>query len=450
MQNPGSSSKATLLPGTRLGRYEITSFVAAGGMGEVYRAKDPSLDRDIAIKVLPADVAADAGRRARFEREAQMAAGLNHPGIVTIHSVEHDGGRVFITMELVKGKPLAELIPHDGLPNDKLLAIAVPLANAVSAAHDNGITHRDLKPANVVVGDDGAVKVLDFGIAKRHDVDASTDLAATASLATAEGRLIGTIAYMSPEQAEGKRADTILFLHLLATVAKLAGPGGARAVVAESVLVKHQLLILNRSRQRSPNLRPADRVVAGLCALLMRPGRSLRSAIVFKPSTLLRLHRALIQRKYHRLFSSKGPMKRGLKGPSPEVIAAVVDMKQRNPSWGCPRIAQQITLAFGIPMNKDVVRRILAVRYQPTPDSAGPSWLTVLGHAKDSLWSLDLFRCESAILHTHWVLVVMDQCTRRIVGFGVHRGVVDGAALCHMFNRAIGRQPSADLPQLGP
>ena len=234
----------------------------------------------------------------------------------------------------------------------------------------------------------------------------------------------------------------VLFLHLLATVARLAGPGGARAVVAESVLVKHQLLILNRSRKRSPNLRPSDRVVAGLCALFMRPGRLIRSAIVFKPSTLLSLHRALIQRKYRRLFSSKGPMKPGPKGPSQEVMAAVVDMKQRNPSWGSPRIAQQITLAFGLPINKDVVRRILAARYQPKPDSAGPSWLTVLGHAKDSLWSLDLFRCESAILRTHWVLVVMDQCTRRIVGFGVHRGVVDGVALCHMFNRAIGRQPA--------
>jgi putative transposase len=166
----------------------------------------------------------------------------------------------------------------------------------------------------------------------------------------------------------------------------------------------------------------------------------IRSAIVFKPSTLLSLHRALIQRKYRRLFSSKKPMKPGPKGPSQDVIAAVVDMKLRNPSWGCPRIAQQITLAFGILIDRDVVRRILAARYQPTPDSAGPSWLTVLGHAKDSLWSLDLFRCESAVLHTHWVLVVMDQWTRRIVGFGVHRGVVDGMALCQMFNRAIRRQ----------
>ena len=158
----------------------------------------------------------------------------------------------------------------------------------------------------------------------------------------------------------------------------------------------------------------------------MRPHRLIRSAIVFKTSTLLSLHRTLTLRKYRRLFSSKGHEKPGPKGPSQEVIAAVVEMKRRNPTWGCPRIAQQIVLAFGIVINKDVVRRILAVRHRPTPDTTGPSWLTVLGHAKDSLWSLDLFRCESAVLRTHWVLVVMDHCTRRIVGFGVHRGVVDG------------------------
>ena len=228
----------------------------------------------------------------------------------------------------------------------------------------------------------------------------------------------------------------VLLLHLLAAVARLAGPGGARSVVAESVLVKHQLLILNRSRKRSPKLRLADRMIAGLCALLIRPSRLIRSAIVLKPSTLLRLHRALTTQKYRWLFSTKVPRKPGPKGPSQEMAAAVVDMKRRNPTWGCPRIAQQIVLAFGIPINKDVVRRILARRYRPRPDSDGPSWLTVLGNAKDSLWSLDLFRCESAVLRTHWVLVVMDQWTRRIVGFGVHRGVVDGVGLCRMFNRA--------------
>ena len=112
-------------------------------------------------------------------------------------------------------------------------------------------------------------------------------------------------------------------------------------------------------------------------------------------------------------------------------------MKRRNPRWGCPRIAQQIALAFAVDIDKDVVRRVLATHYRPAPHSGGPSWLTFLGHAKDSLWSIDLFRCESAILRSHWVLVVMDQYTRRIVGFGIHAGTVDGRALCRMFNHAI-------------
>ena len=138
----------------------------------------------------------------------------------------------------------------------------------------------------------------------------------------------------------------VLVLHLLVTVARLLGPGGVRSVVAESVLVKHQLLILNRSRKRSPHLRISDRIVAGLCALLVRPGRLIRAAIVLKPSTLLTLHRALTKRKYRLLFSTKVPTKPGPKGPSRETVAAVVDMKRRNPSWGCPRIAQQIAIGL--------------------------------------------------------------------------------------------------------
>jgi transposase InsO family protein len=237
------------------------------------------------------------------------------------------------------------------------------------------------------------------------------------------------------------RELAVLLLHVVATVVRLAGPGGVRAVVAESVLVKQQLLILNRSRTRAPRLRVSDRVIAGVCALFIAPGRLVRNAIVLKPSTLLRFHQALTGRRYRQLFSSTGGKKPGPKGPKPEVMAAIVEMKQRNPTWGCPRIAQQITLAFGVPMNKDVVRRILAVRYTPKPESEGPSWLTLLGHAKDSLWSVDLFRCESAVLRTHWVLVVMDHYTRRIVDFGVHAGVVDGVGLCRMFNRATHGHP---------
>jgi hypothetical protein len=130
------------------------------------------------------------------------------------------------------------------------------------------------------------------------------------------------------------RALAVLFLHLLTTIARLAGPGGARAVVAESVLVTHQLLILNRSRHRAPNLRPVDRLVAGGCALLMRPGRLARAAIVLQPSTLVRVHRARVQRKYRLLLSPTVRTRPGPKGPHPDVIAAVVARKQRNPTWG--------------------------------------------------------------------------------------------------------------------
>jgi putative transposase len=231
------------------------------------------------------------------------------------------------------------------------------------------------------------------------------------------------------------RNVVVLFVHCIATLACLLGPGGVRSIVAESLLLKHQLLIVNRSRQRSPNLPSSDRILAGLLALLVRPTRLLRSAIVLKPSTLLALHKAMSTQKYRLLFSANRRRKPGAKGPSAELIRAVVEMKQRNPSWGCPRIAQQIALAFHIQIDKDVVRRILGHHYRP--GLPGPSWLTFLGHMKDSLWSMDLFRCESATLRTHWVLVVMDQYTRRIIGFGVHAGSVDGVALCRMFNRAI-------------
>ena len=132
----------------------------------------------------------------------------------------------------------------------------------------------------------------------------------------------------------------ILFVHLIATFARLLGPGGLRSVVAESVLVKQQLLILNRSRQRSPNLRVSDRLIAGLCALLVRTPRLIRSVIVLKPSTLLCLHQALRNRKYRRLFSSQQRRRPGPRGPRRELIDAVVQMKQRNSTWGCPRIAQ--------------------------------------------------------------------------------------------------------------
>jgi len=150
----------------------------------------------------------------------------------------------------------------------------------------------------------------------------------------------------------------------------------------------------------------------------------------------------LVKRKYRDLFTPKRSARPGPKGPAQELIDTVVEMKRRNPTWGCRRIAQQIAVVFGVDIDKDVVRRILGVHFRPEPGSSGPSWLTFLGHAKDSLWSADLFRLESLTLRTHWVLLVMDQFTRRIIGFGIHRGIVDGTAVCLMFRHAIRGKPS--------
>ncbi|MBW2277021.1 MAG: serine/threonine protein kinase [Deltaproteobacteria bacterium] len=195
--------------GTTLGHYEILRKVGSGGMGDVYAARDTKLDREVALKILPPEVATDVERRKRFEREAKAAAKLSHPGIVTLHSVEEQGGEVFITMELVEGQPLAELTAKGPLDLDQMLDLARQIADAVATAHEHGITHRDLKPQNVVVTPDGVAKVLDFGLAKftEEKADPATTHMATASVTTGDGRILGTPAYMSPEQAEGKPVD---------------------------------------------------------------------------------------------------------------------------------------------------------------------------------------------------------------------------------------------------
>ena len=178
----------------------------------------------------------------------------------------------------------------------------------------------------------------------------------------------------------------------------------------------------------------------GWLSLFIEPRRLLRAAVVIKPSTLLRFHHALIMRKYSRLFSSRRRTRPGPQGPSAELISGIVALKQRNPRFGCPRIALIVTNTFGVSIDKDIVRRVLAKHYWPDPTlGGGPSWLTFIGHMKDSLWSVDLLRCESIRLKSHWLVVVMDQFTRRIIGFAVQAGDIDGSALCRMFNQAISR-----------
>jgi serine/threonine protein kinase/tetratricopeptide (TPR) repeat protein len=197
--------------GRSLGHYRITAAIGAGGMGEVYRATDTKLGRDVAIKMLPAAVAQDAERLARFEREARSLASLNHPNIVTIYAVEEDGGSRFLAMELVEGETLDTLLAPGGLPLPRFFEIAVPLADALSAAHERGIVHRDLKPGNVMVTREGRVKVLDFGLAKLEAAASNPDLTSTPTESrldlTSEGQIFGTVAYMSPEQTRGGKVD---------------------------------------------------------------------------------------------------------------------------------------------------------------------------------------------------------------------------------------------------
>jgi putative transposase len=230
----------------------------------------------------------------------------------------------------------------------------------------------------------------------------------------------------------------LTLLHLAVMTAKLCGPGGVRAVIAENLLLKQQLIVLRRARQRAPNLTLSDRLFCGFGALFLSQGRIRKVAIAVRPSTLLGFHQALVRRKYQRLFSSSpGPRKPGPKGPDQALIQAIVELKARNPRFGCPRIARIISQTFGVDLDKNVVHRVLAKHYHPAPGGKGPSWLSFIGHTTDSLWSVDLFRCESIVLRSYWVLVVMDQFTRTLVGVGVHRGTITGADICRMFNAAI-------------
>jgi non-specific serine/threonine protein kinase len=203
-----------------LGHYQIVRELGAGGMGQVFAAVDTKLKRQVALKILPPEVADDPDRRQRFQREAEAIAALDHPNIVTIYSIEtaapeppDDAEPIhFITMQLIEGKTLGELIPENGLPLERFLQMALPVADALDAAHRRGITHRDLKPSNIMVGKDGRVRILDFGLAKSHQVDVGTEVSIsdddhTEGL-TRDGTILGTAPYMSPEQAKGLAVDS--------------------------------------------------------------------------------------------------------------------------------------------------------------------------------------------------------------------------------------------------
>ena len=195
--------------GKTLGHYQITEKLGEGGMGIVYKARDTHLDRFVSIKVLPAEKVADPERKRRFVQEAKAASALNHPNIVHVYDIDQSEGTDFIAMEYVDGKTLDQLIPRKGMRLSNTLKYAVQIADALATAHTAGIVHRDLKPANVMVTEKGLVKVLDFGLAKLTERVESDETRTTETLEphTEEGSIVGTVAYMSPEQAEGKKVD---------------------------------------------------------------------------------------------------------------------------------------------------------------------------------------------------------------------------------------------------
>jgi len=257
----------TLASGTKLGPYEIQSRLGAGGMGEVYRARDTRLEREVAVKVLPSNLSSDLSSRLRLEREAKAVSKLSHPHICTLHDIGHQDGVDFLVMELVEGETLERRLMKGPLPPEQTIRFAAQIADALAKAHKRGITHRDLKPSNVMLTKNGT-KLMDFGLAKQSGPDplaaALTEMTTEQSKLTGEGAIVGTFQYMAPEQLEGKEADarTDIFglgevIYEMAT-GKPAFSGKSRASLIAAILTAEPPSI----RQAQPLTPPAlERVV---------------------------------------------------------------------------------------------------------------------------------------------------------------------------------------------
>jgi hypothetical protein len=304
-----------LSPGTRVGQYEIVRALGAGGMGEVYRARDPKLGRDVAIKVLPAEFASRPDALPRFEREARAVAALSHPNILAIHDFGVADGTAFAVMELVEGETLREALSHGPLPVRRAIACAVQVAQGLAAAHDRDIVHRDLKPENLMVTADGRVKILDFGLARQDGsgAEASGTLAQTVQSPTGPGVLLGTVGYMSPEQVRGVTADARADIFSLGAVLYEMVTGARpfhRETAAESMTA-----IL---REDPPEI-PADRAIPPAV------DRIIRHCLEKKPEARFRSAHDLA-------FALETVSGSSSSGSSP-ALAADTDSPQRRPGW---------------------------------------------------------------------------------------------------------------------
>jgi non-specific serine/threonine protein kinase len=337
--------------GTSLSHYRVLRRLGVGGMGEVYLALDTRLQREVALKVLP-ETLADVARFARFEREARAVAALNHPNIVTLYAIEEADGRPFLVMELVEGETLRQRIPPTGFELEELLRLAVPLVDAVAAAHARGVTHRDLKPDNVMVTWDGHLKILDFGLAKLRlpETDSTADTLTRDEAATGEGMVMGTPGYMAPEQIRGQRAD-------------------ARADVFAL-----GLLLFEAATGRHPF--PADGPVARSLAILREPPLALSRLRPDLPRELERLLDRCLEKDPNRRLASAAELRHDLEalkgrllqapGRSPTVaVLPFADMSaEHDQAYFCEGLAEEIINALTRVDGLQVISRTSAFRFQ--------------------------------------------------------------------------------------
>lgn len=341
-------------PGSTLGHYRMIETIGAGGMGVVWRAHDERLGRDVAIKLLPADVSQRPELLARLEREARTIASLNHPNIVTVYSVEECDGVRFVTMEMIPGRTLREVIPSGGLALDRLLEIAAAIGAALAAAHARGIVHRDLKPANVMISGDGAVKVLDFGLARSTQADAVSDGDWATRAPTAEDAFAGTLHYMAPEQLRGHgadaRADVFAFGVLLYQMAtgRRAFEGETLPALAASILTD---AAIPPSQLRPELPRRLDEIVARC----LEKDRELR---LQSAEELCELVAGL---RRHALAAA-GPAL-----PSIAVLPFADLSPHKDHDWFCEGLAEEVRLALGHVDGLRVASRASSFQFRGMP-----------------------------------------------------------------------------------
>jgi non-specific serine/threonine protein kinase len=344
--------------GSRVSHYRLIDKLGEGGMGVVWRAHDESLDREIAIKFLPGEFADDPDRRARFEREAKAVAALNHPNIVTIYSVEEAEGHFFFTMEMVDGEPLSRMIPEDGLPFERVLDLAIPLAGAINAAHERGIIHRDLKPDNVMLGEDGLLKILDFGLAQfRQGLMSNATADSSATTVRREEGISGTLRYMSPEQIRGETPDHRTDLFSLGVILFQMSTGrlpfsDATAADALASILKDAPLNVDDVKPELP--RQLSRIVA----------RCLEKQVRRRTQSALDLRNQLEQLKHERVSMKEKY------GPSIAVLPFVDMSPERDQAYFCEGMAEEILNALSRIGGLRVASRTSSFRFRDsTADS---------------------------------------------------------------------------------